>query len=408
MKIYTKRQIYIDKIKPFIDKDIIKVLVWQRRCGKSYILYQLMDELVKLYKVRQSQIIYINKELNEFDKITSYQELLDYIKNTGSTKKENQDKTYIFIDEIQDIIWFEKALRDLQAIWWYDIYISGSNANLLSSEIATYLTGRYIEFTIFPLNYIEFLQFHKLINSKESFLKYMTFGWLPYLINLELDQNITGDYIKSVYNTILLKDIIRRYNIRNVDFMDRLMVYISDNIWQLFTANNISLYLKSQKVDINTNVVLNYVNYLSSVFLINKVKRFDIVGKKLFEVSEKIYFSDLGIRNMLIWWYKQTDISKILENIIYIHFRSLWYDVYIWKLWTKEIDFVVTKWNDKKYIQVCYLLADQSTIDREFWNLLQIKDNYEKIVLSMDDFISWDYQGIKHYNIIDYVSNFSN
>jgi len=398
MKVYKKREIYLNKIRPFINKDIIKVLIGQRRVWKSYILFQIIDDLKKNFKVKEGNIIYINKELNEFDKIRNYQDLLDYIK-----KSTNNDKKYVFIDEIQDIENFEKALRDLQALWNYDIYISWSNANLLSSEIATFLTWRYIEFEIYPLNYKEFLYFHNLKNSEENFLKYMKFGGLPYLKNLELEEEIVYDYIKSVYNTILLKDIVKRYSIRNIDFLDKLIIYLSDNIWSLFTASNISKYLKSQKIDLNTNVILNYLNYASSVYLINKVKRQDLIWKKIFEINDKFYFSDLWIRNSIIWWYKQVDIAKILENIVFIHFKSLGYLVFIWKNKDKEIDFVIEKTNDIKYIQVSYLLTEESTIKREFWNLLEIPDNYEKIVLSMDKFIDWDYKWVKHYNLIDYL-----
>ncbi len=399
IKIYNKRPLYLEKIKAFINKDIIKVLIWQRRVWKSYILFQIIDELKNNFWVNDTQIIYINKELNEFDFIKNYQNLLDFIK-----KGDVKEKKYIFIDEIQDITNFEKALRDLQALWNYDIYISWSNANMLSSEIATFLTGRYIEFEIFPLNYLEFLDFHNLEKWKESFLSFMKFWWLPYLKNLDLKEEIVYDYIKSVFNTILLKDIVKRYNIRNIDFLEKLINYLSDNIWSLFTANNISKYLKSQKIDIWTNIVLEYINHITSVFLLNKVKRQEIVWKKTFEINDKYYFSDIWIRNAIIWGYRQTDISKIIENIVFLHFKSLGYTIHIWKNKTHEIDFVVEKWSDIKYIQVCYLIKDEETKKREFWNLLEIKDNYEKIVLSLDDFIDGNYMWIKHYNLIDYIS----
>lgn len=406
MKTYNKRPIYLDKIRPFINKDVIKVLIWQRRVGKSYILFQIIDELKQNFWVADDQVIYINKELNEFDTIHDHNDLLKYIKKWDSkpVSRWQPDKKYVFIDEIQDIVNFEKALRDLQALWNYDIYISGSNANMLSSEIATYLTGRYIEFEIFPLNYREFLDFHTLENNKENFLNYMKFGWLPYLKNLELDEDIVYDYIKNVYSTILLKDIVKRYNIRNIDFLEKLIYYLGDNIWSLFTANNISLYLKSQKVDVGTNIVLEYLHYITSVFLVNKVKRQEIVGKKIFEINDKFYFSDIWMRNAILGWYRQFDIAKIIENLVFLHFKSLGFVIHIGKNKTKEIDFIVQKWSDIKYIQVSYLLADESTRQREFWNLLEIKDNYEKIVLSMDDFISGDYMGIKHYNLVDYLS----
>lgn len=398
MKAYKTRPIYLDKIRPYLNQDIIKVLIGQRRVGKSYIMFQIIDELKHKFSVSDKDIIYINKELHEFDHIKDYEDLLTVIKTDNTSTKK-----YVFIDEIQDIQGFEKALRDLQALWQYDIYISGSNATMLSSEIATYLTGRYIEFEIFPLTYPEFLDFHTLTHSKESFLKYMKFGWLPYLKHLVLEEEIVYDYIKSIYNTIILKDVVARYNIRNVDFLDRLIAYLSDTIWSLSTANNISKYLKSQHIDMWTNVILEYIHHLCSVYLINKVKRKDIVGKKIFEINDKYYFSDLWIRNSVVGGYRQTDIAKILENIVFLHFKAHGYTIHIGKDKEREIDFIVQKNKDIKYIQVAYLIQSPETKAREFGNLLHIQDNYEKIVLSLDDFIDGDYKWIKHYNLIDYI-----
>lgn len=394
-----KREIYIEKIRPFINKDIIKVLVWQRRVWKSYILLQIIEELKSEYKISENDIIYINMELNEFDNIRDYNDLLKFIKDKSNWK----EKTYVFIDEIQDVLEFEKALRDLQALWNYDIYISGSNAKLLSSDIATYLTWRYIQFEVYPLTYKEFLDFHELSVGKDSFLSYMKVWWLPYLIQLGTDETITTEYVKSIFNTILFKDVLQRYQIRNTSFLEDLIKYISDNIWNLTTPNNIAKYLKSQKIEIWLNSVNEYIKYLCSVFLINKVQRQEIIGKKIFEINDKYYFSDIWIRNMLVWWYRTQDIWKILENIVFLHFKTLWYQVFVWKNGDKEIDFVVEKSGDKKYIQVAYLL-DEEIQKREFENLLAIPDNYEKMVLTLDDFAWWDRNWIKCYNIIDYLT----
>lgn len=399
MKEYKKRELYLHKIRPYIGKDIIKVLVWQRRVGKSYILFQLMDEIQVKWNVSSENILYINKELSDFDTLRNNTDLLEYI---HIHLPKNDTLKYIFIDEIQDIEYFEKALRDLQARGWYDIYISGSNAHMLSGEIASYLTGRYIEFEIYPLVYSEFLDFHELPASKESFFFYLQFGGLPYLRHLKLEQEVVFGYLQSVYSTILLKDIVKRYAIRNIDFLERLVEFLADNVWSLVTASNISKYLKSQKIDMNTNVVLEYLHHSSSVFLVNKVKRQEIVGKKIFESNDKYFFSDIGMRNAILGWYTQADIAKVLENIVYLHFKSLGYSVFVWKNKTKEIDFVVQKGSDKKYIQVAYLIPDDTTREREFWNLLEIPDNYEKIVLSLDEYIAGDYKGIKHYNIREY------
>lgn len=398
-KIIKKREIYLEKIKPFINKDLIKVLIWQRRVWKSYILLQLIEKLKSEYGISESNIIKINKELNEFDNIHDYNDLLKYIKDRTVW----EEKMYVFIDGIQDISEFEKALRDLQALWNYDIYISWSNAKLLSSEISTYLTWRYIQFEIYPLTYKEFLDFHDLSVWKDSFFSYMKIWGLPYLIQLWIDESITTEYVKSIFNTILFKDVVQRYQIRNTSFLENLIKYLSDNIWNLTTPNNITKYLKSQKIEIGINSVNEYIKYLCSVFLINKVQRQEVVGKKIFEINDKYYFSDIWIRNMMVGWYKPQDIWKILENIVFLHFKTLWYHIFVWKHDNKEIDFIVEKNWDKKYIQVAYLL-DWDTQKREFENLLEIPDNYEKIVLTLDDFAWWDRNWIKCYNLINYLS----
>jgi len=399
IKKYIKRPIYINQIKPFIDKDIIKVIIGQRRVGKSYLLFQIMDEIKK--KSKTANIIYINKELNEFDDIKNYQDLLNYIKKNTKNKK-----NYIFIDEIQDIENFEKALRNLKAEEKYDIYCTGSNANLLSSEIATYLSGRYIEIKVYGLNYTEFLQFHKLEENTDSFLKFIKYGGLPYLINLELNDETVYHYLKSIYNTILLKDVVDRYNIRNVSFLENLVDYLADNTGSLVSAKKISDFLKSQKINISPNVVLDYLSFLTNAFFVFKVSRSEIQGKKIFEINDKYYFEDLGLRHSLIG-YKQIDINKILENLVFLHLQILGYKITVGQLKDKEIDFVCEKNNKKVYVQVAYLINNKNK-DREFGNLLQIKDNHPKIVVSSDEFIgNSEYKGIKHLNIRNFLSKTS-
>ncbi len=393
---YIARKNYIKKIKAYINKDIIKVIVGQRRVGKSYFLHQIIDEILKINN--DVNIIYINKELYEFKNIIDYIDLMEYVKNNYIPSK----KTALFIDEIQDINDFEKALRSLQAEGKYDIYCSGSNANLLSGELATFLSGRYIEFKIYPLSYPEFLEFQNLENSDESFNKYLKFGGLPYLKNLELQEEVVFDYLKNIYKTILLKDVVTRNRIRNVAFLQNLSEYIAENTGNLISAKKISDFLKSQKINISHNIVLNYLIFLSNAFLINRVKRSEIGGKKIFETGEKFYFSDIGLRNSIIGFRLQ-DIAKIYENIVYNHLAMLGYEITIGKLKNKEIDFICKKNNEKIYVQVTYILSDQKVIDREFGNLLEIKDNFPKIVLSSDKFKVQSYQGIKHINIRDFL-----
>lgn len=397
IKKYIERKIYLERINPFVDKDIIKVITGQRRVGKSYLLFQIMDVIKKRHKL--ANIIYINKELNKFDKIKNYQDLLDYIKRQSKARGKN----YVFIDEIQDIDKFEKALRDLKASGKYDIYCTGSNAYLLSVELATYLSGRYLEIQVFSLSYLEFLTFHRLKNNQDSLLKYIKYGGLPYLMHLELDDLIAYDYLKSVYNTILYKDVVSRYKIRNPAFLEYLVEYLADNTGSLVSAKKISDFLKSQKINISPNIVLDYLSFLTNAFFIFKSPRADIQRKKIFEINNKYYFEDLGLRHSVIG-YKQTDINKILENLIFLHLQIMGYKVFVGKLGNKEIDFVCEKQSGKMYIQVAYHIT-KGNKEREFGNLLAIKDNYPKFVVSMDELIDLKgYKGIECMHIRDFLS----
>lgn len=395
---YISRPMYIRKVKPYINKDIIKVLIGQRRVGKSFMLFQIMDEILKLDK--EANIIYISKELDDFDHIKDHKDLIKEV----NQKKTSKGKQYIFIDELQDIENFEKALRSLQAKKEFDIYCTGSNAKLLSGELATYLSGRYIEIKIYSLTFKEFLKFHKLENNNSSLIKYLKYGGLPYLINLELQEHIIYDYLKNIYAAILFKDIVKRFNVRNINFLENLVKYVADNTGSLVSSKKISDFLKSQKIQISPQLVIDYLKHLESAFFIFKSTRADIAGKKLFEIGEKYYFEDLGLRHSIIG-YKANDISKIMENVVYQHMKALGFDIYVGKLGDKEIDFVCEKEGKKNYLQVSYMLLDDKTMNREFGNLLEIKDNYPKYVVSMDEAISGtDYKGIKHVHLKDFLS----
>ncbi len=395
---YIKRPIYLDLVKPYIDKDIIKVLIGQRRVGKSYMLFQIMDEIISWYD--NPNIIYINKELHDFENIHNHNDLLAYIES----KEEKKGKKYIFIDEVQDIEGFEKALRSLQAKGGYDIYCTGSNAKLLSGELATYLSGRYIEIKVYSLSFIEFIEFHRLQNDKESLIKYFKYGGLPYLINLELDDHIIYDYLNNIYAAILFKDIVKRHNVRNINFLENLVRYVADNTGSLVSSKKISDFLKSQRIQISPQLVLDYLNHLESAFFIFKALRADIAGKKIFKTGEKYYFEDLGLRHSIIG-YKANDINKIIENAVYQNLKISGYHVYVGKSGDKEIDFICDKSGKKIYVQVAYLLHDEKTINREFGNLFEIKDNYPKYVVSMDDAMSGsDYKGIEHIHILEFLS----
>lgn len=391
---YIKREYYINKIRPFMSKDIIKVITGQRRVGKSYFLLQIIDEIKR--SDPKTHIIHINKELHQYKNIATDDDLIQYIKSF------QKNKTAIIIDEIQEIQNFEKALRSLQAEAKYDIYCTGSNAKMLSGELATFLSGRYIQIEIFPLSYKEFLQFKDLPDNLESLNLYMRYGGHPYIKHLELKDEIIFDYLKNIYQTILLKDIVARNNIRNIRFLEDLSYYIAENIGNLISAKKISDYLKSQKIKISNQAVLNYLHYLSDAFLVRSIKRYDIKGKRNFEIGEKIYFNDLGLRNAMVG-FKPGDIAQVVENVVFNRMLMLGYDIKIGKFNDKEIDFVCTKNNKKIYIQVTTYLTDKKVIDREFGNLLLIKDNYPKWVISLDHITIDNYQGIEHFSLLQFL-----
>lgn len=347
------------------------------------------------------QTIYINKEQHEFSKITNSEELFLYIKE--NVKKNG--KTALFIDEIQEIDSFEITLRDLVTRDNFDIYCTGSNANLLSSELATYLGGRYIEIKVFGLSFSEFLTFNKLQDSVAAFQSYLKLGGLPYQININSETQVVYEYLSSIYNTILLKDVVSRFKIRNVKFLENLTIFLADNIGSIVSSKKISDYLKSQKINISTQVVIDYLGHLESSFLINKVKRTGVEGKKIFEIGEKYFFEDIGIRNTIVG-YKSSDIHKVLENAVYLHLRMAGFSVTVGQEGNKEIDFIAQKSGEKIYVQVAYMLTNEETINREFGNLLEIRDNYPKYVVTMDEMTeTTTYEGIKRIHVKDFCLN---
>ena len=283
-------------------------------------------------------------------------------------------------------------------------YNAGSNAKMLSGELSTYLSGRYVEFHVHSLNYPEFLEFHQLEDNNQSLMLYLTYGGLPYLSRLQLTDELAFEYLRNIYSTILLKDVVKREGIRNVDFLETLALYTADNVGSLFSANNISKYLKSQRVDISTPQVINYLKALSSAYLINKIGRIDVTGLRKFEIGDKYFFEDLGLRNCHLGFNLQRDIQKLLENAVYLHISSLQYDVYVGDNAQKEIDFVGVKQGKRVYVQVAYLMIDDKTREREFGNLMNIPDNYPKYVVSLDEFNrGGDVQGIQHLHLSDFL-----
>jgi len=400
-KDFIARDIYTAKILPYINKNLIKVIVGQRRTGKSYLLYQIMEIIKRDFP--EMPIIHINKEDLQFDLIQSYTDLVGYAEQMRTGK----GKHAIFIDEIQDIDQFEKALRHFQFNDDWDIYCTGSNAKLLSGELATYLSGRYIEIKMYSLSYPEFLLFQKLEDSPDNFYTYLKYGGLPYLCNLDLNDATVFEYLKNIYNTILFKDVVARFNIRHIAFLERLTRYVADNIGNLLSAKKINDYLKSQKLSFSNNIVLDYLHHLQNAYLILCIHRNDLKGKRILEIGEKYYFHDTGMRHA-IGGFKQNDISQLFENIVLHHLLINEYDVTIGKIDDYEIDFVCDKAGSRLYIQVTLSLADAKVREREIGNLLQVRDNFRKIVVTGDEYSEKSQQGVEIWNIRKFLTHFDN
>lgn len=397
-RIIKQRDTYINRISPFIRKSLVKVLVGSRRVGKSYILYQLMEMIRR--EEPEANIIYINKEDIDFIDIRTGQDLYAFILSYSKEEQMN----YIFIDEIQEIEDFRTAVRSLALDDNNDIYITGSNSKIFSNDLANEFGGRYIEFPIYSLSYLEFLEFHQLGNTDESLEKYIHYGGLPYLIHLPMDEAIIMEYLKSIYSTIILKDVIQRKNIRNTLFLEQLILFLAGNVGNLFSAKSISDFLKSQKVELSPFVVGEYASALADAFIVHQVKRYDIARKKVFERGEKYYFENIGIRNVIAG-YKPQDRGMRLENLVYNHLLCSGYEVRIGAVGTEEIDFVAQRRGETLYVQVAIELSTPSTIEREFGNLRKIKDNYPKVVVSGEKYFENTYEGIEHIYIRDFLSS---
>jgi hypothetical protein len=400
MKPYINRAIYNSQIERYIGKEIIKVLIGQRRVGKSYLLFQITD-MIK-FRFPNSNIIYINLEINEFEKLTSPDLLYEHIKS----KSKSNELNFLLIDEIQVLTGFEKTLRSLIAEGGFDIYCTGSNAKILSGELGTYLGGRYIEIPVYTLSYSEFLKFHQFLDSPESLDKYLMFGGLPYLIHLEFLEDTIFDYLKNISNSILFRDIISRFEVRNVDFLVRLIKYLANETGNLISARSIAKYIKSQNVNVSITAILNYLNYLTSAMLISNVKRSDIQGKKIFEVGEKYYFNDVGLRNAIAG-FSPFDLGQIVENVVFLHLKIIGYSVLVGRQNEKEIDFIAERKGEKIYIQVAVRITEKQTMEREFGNLLAIKDNYPKYVITLDEYSGSSFEGIIHVPLRKFLVDFS-
>ena len=398
MKILV-RQNYLNKIEKYLGKDTIIVLTGQRRVGKSYTLRMLRD--IKS-KDESNNVIYVDKEKKCFDHIKTYQDLNAYIDTHYQSGKMN----YILVDEIQEILEFERTVRSYVTEPDAEVVVTGSNANMLSKELSTIIGGRYKEIYVQSLSYKEFLQFHNLHDSDDALSKYIQFGGLPGLVKIGLDEDDAIEYQKDVLSTVLLKDVISRNNIRNVPFLEKMTNFIADNIGKIVSATSISKFMKSQGTNVSPDTIIDYAQYLEDAYIIHKVNRYDIHGKRLFESNDKFYFEDHGLRNAQAEGTREGDIEKVVENIIYQHLVNLGFKVNVGQLQAGEIDFVCTKKAGAKriYIQAAYIIADSETREREFGNLHNIKDNYPKYVVSMTPLVTRnDDNGITHLHLRNFL-----
>lgn len=394
------RKTYLSHIIAHLNKGMMIFLVGQRRVGKSFMLRQLHGWLEQ--NRPECTVVYVNKELIDFSQITNARELYDYVVPQLTAGREN----YLLIDEVQDIEGYEDALRSLHAEDLCQIVATGSNAYIFSSELSTRLGGRYVEIPVYGLSYREFIEFHGLQDSDETLLDYLRVGGLPglrlYNINDEIE---VRDYLQGVYDTIMMRDVIMREQIRNVAFMSNLSRFIADNIGKLISVNSIVKFMKSQGEKISEAVTSTYISHLNKALVINQVSRYDLHGKKLFELIYKYYFADLGLRNYLCGFRVRTSIEKLMENAVYLHLLMQSYNVNVGILRAGEIDFVATKGPRTIYIQVTYLLATEETVKREFGNLAAINDNYPKYVVSMDPVSGElaEYPGIQHVHLRQFL-----
>lgn len=393
------RQHYLDKIEKYLGKDTIVVLTGQRRVGKSYTLRMIRDSKAK---DEGNNVIYIDKEKKAFDHIKTYQDLNAYIDTHYQTGRMN----YILIDEVQEIEEFERTLRSYVTEPDAEVIVTGSNARMLSRELSTIIGGRYKEVHVQSLSYSEFLQFHNLHDGDDALAKYIQFGGLPGLIKMGLDEDDALEYQKDVLNTVLLKDVISRNNIRNIPFLEKLTGFIADNIGKIISATSISKFMRSQGTKVAPDTIIDYAQYLEDAYIAHKVNRYDIHGKRLFESNDKFYFEDHGLRNALAEGTREGDIEKVIENIVYQHLIGMGYKVSVGQLQAGEIDFVCTKkaGAQRIYIQAAYIIADEATREREFGNLHNIKDNYPKYVVSMTPLVTRnDNNGITHLHLRNFL-----
>ena len=397
------REQYMQQIRDFIDKPIIKIITGMRRCGKSVLLALTKQELLNR-GIASENIISMNFESLRYEKLKDYRTLYNAIMDKAEILS---GKIYILLDEIQEVSNWEEAINSFRVDLDCDIYITGSNARLLSSELATLLAGRYVEIKVYPLTFKEYLEFaasnpeESSLSQAEHFCNYLRFGGLPGIHQMKWDSARIYQYLTDIYNSVLLKDVISRNKIRDTALLERIVLYLMDNVGNTFSAKTITDFLKSQGRKLSTETVYNYLSALESAFLIYKVNRFDLKGKRILETQEKYYLSDLGIRHAVLG-YRDNDIAGLLENITFNELICRGFDVNIGKQGVTEVDFIANKRDTRLYLQICYILTPENT-EREFYPLENINDNYEKLVLTTDTLLDINRHGIRQKNIVEFL-----
>lgn len=396
-----ERPLYLDKIMPFVDTPFVKILTGVRRCGKSTILKMIIKKLKEEKHVDDEQILNYRFDSMEYEDMITKELYLELKSKILQSKK-----TYLFLDEIQEIEGWEKVVNTLASDFDVDIYITGSNSRMMSSEISTYLTGRYITFHIYTLSFEEYLTFKKsyttLRDLKQEFSQYVQLGGFPATHLQDYSQDEVYTIVKDIYNSTIFSDIVRRNQVKKIDQLERVVKYTFNNIGNTFSAKSISNYFKSEQRKIDNETVCSYLEKLQKAYILHKCSRYDLQGKDILKTQEKFYLADVSLRYSVLG-YTVDSVASSLENIVYLELKRRGYDVYIGKIKDKEIDFVATKQNEKIYVQVTQEIKSEKTQKREYEQLLEIRDNYPKYVVMADDFAGGNYEGIKTMNIVDFL-----
>lgn len=396
-----ERPLYLDKIMPFVDTPFVKILTGVRRCGKSTILKMIIKKLKEEKQVDDEQILNYRFDSMEYEDMTIKELYLELKSKILQSKK-----TYLFLDEIQEIEGWEKVVNTLASDFDVDIYITGSNSRMMSSEISTYLTGRYITFHIYTLSFEEYLTFKKsyttLKDLKQEFSQYVQLGGFPATHLQDYSQDEVYTIVKDIYNSTIFSDIVRRNQVKKIDQLERVVKYTFNNVGSKYTAKSISNYFKSEQRKIDNETVYSYLEKLQKAYILHKCSRYDLQGKDILKTQEKFYLADVSLRYSVLG-YTVDSVASSLENIVYLELKRRGYDVYIGKIKDKEIDFVATKQNEKIYVQVTQEIKSEKTQKREYEQLLEIRDNYPKYVVMADDFAGGNYEGIKTMNIVDFL-----